>query len=240
MPPKEMPILRSKQSITQSPASSLSERGSMQPEYDYLFKLRLIGDSGVGKSCLLLRFADNTYTGSYISTIGVDFKTTAINIANKIVKLQIWDIAHQERYRNVQSNYYQGAHACILVFDLCDQESFSNIELWRKQQQETNSDLKDFFLFANKSDLTAKRVVDSDVIEEYARLHGFGGVFYTSAKTGENVKAAFEMIAQHIVARLTPAPAPKAVTAPRTGIFSCLSCCFGEEDETAPLLAQKS
>uniref|UniRef100_A0A665VSV9 small monomeric GTPase n=1 Tax=Echeneis naucrates TaxID=173247 RepID=A0A665VSV9_ECHNA len=84
-------------------------------EYDYLFKLLLIGDSGVGKSCLLLRFSDDTYTDSYISTIGVDFKIRTIDMDGKTVKLQIWDTAGQERFRTITSSYYRGAHGIIIT-----------------------------------------------------------------------------------------------------------------------------
>ncbi|MED6138054.1 Ras- protein RABD2a [Stylosanthes scabra] len=85
----------------------------MNPEYDYLFKLLLIGDSGVGKSCLLLRFADDSYIESYISTIGVDFKIRTVEQDGKTIKLQIWDTAGQERFRTITSSYYRGAHGII-------------------------------------------------------------------------------------------------------------------------------
>ncbi|KAK0832473.1 ras GTPase, partial [Friedmanniomyces endolithicus] len=96
--------------------------------YDYLFKLLLIGDSGVGKSCLLLRFADDTYTESYISTIGVDFKIRTIELDGKTVKLQIWDTAGQERFRTITSSYYRGAHGICVVYDVTDMDSFNNVK----------------------------------------------------------------------------------------------------------------
>lgn len=99
-------------------------------DYDYLFKLVLIGDSGVGKSCLLLRFADDNFTDSYISTIGVDFRFRTITIDDKIVKLQIWDTAGQERFRTITSAYYRGADGIIMVYDVTSSESFDHVEEW--------------------------------------------------------------------------------------------------------------
>ena len=104
--------------------------GGMNPEYDFLFKLLLIGDSGVGKSCLLLRFADDTYTESYISTIGVDFKIRTINLDGKTIKLQIWDTAGQERFRTITSSYYRGAQGINIVYDITDRDFTTNVKQW--------------------------------------------------------------------------------------------------------------
>lgn len=102
-------------------------------DYDYLFKLVLIGDSGVGKSCLLLRFADDAFTESYITTIGVDFRFRTIEIDNKVVKLQIWDTAGQERFRTITSAYYRGADGIVMVYDSTDRESFAHIDDWLQE-----------------------------------------------------------------------------------------------------------
>ena len=132
----------------------------MNSEYDYLFKLLLIGDSGVGKSCLLLRFADDTYTESYISTIGVDFKIRTIELDGKTIKLQIWDTAGQERFRTITSSYYRGAHGIIVVFDVTDQESFNNVKQWLHEiDRYASADVKKL-LVGNKCDLTTKKQVE--------------------------------------------------------------------------------
>ncbi|KAG0441603.1 Ras-related protein Rab-1 [Dictyocoela muelleri] len=99
-------------------------------DYDYLFKLVLIGDSGVGKTSLLSRYTDNIFLSNYISTIGVDFKIKTINIDDKIIKLQIWDTAGQERFRTITSGYYRGSHAILIVFDYENRESLENITIW--------------------------------------------------------------------------------------------------------------
>jgi len=177
----------------------------MQSEYDYLFKLLLIGDSGVGKSCLLLRFADDTYTESYISTIGVDFKIRTIELNEKTIKLQIWDTAGQERFRTITSSYYRGAHGIIVVYDTTDLESFNNVKQWLHEIDRYASDNVNKLLVGNKSDLTQKRAVEYEHAGEYAESLGIQFI-ETSAKNSTNVEQAFIMMASEIKARYKTQP----------------------------------
>jgi len=174
----------------------------MNPEYDHLFKLLLIGDSGVGKSCLLLRFADDTYTESYISTIGVDFKIRTIEINGKSIKLQIWDTAGQERFRTITSSYYRGAHGIIVVYDVTDQASFSNVKQWLQEIDRYACENVNKLLVGNKCDLTTKKVVDYNTAKEFA--DGLGIPFLeTSAKNSTNVEDAFITMATEIQKRVS-------------------------------------
>ena len=174
----------------------------MNPEYDHLFKLLLIGDSGVGKSCLLLRFADDTYTESYISTIGVDFKIRTIEIGGKSIKLQIWDTAGQERFRTITSSYYRGAHGIIVVYDVTDQASFSNVKQWLQEIDRYACENVNKLLVGNKCDLTTKKVVDYNTAKEFA--DGLGIPFLeTSAKNSTNVEDAFVTMATEIQKRVS-------------------------------------
>lgn len=144
----------------------------MNPEYDYLFKLLLIGDSGVGKSCLLLRFADDTYTESYISTIGVDFKIRTIELDGKTIKLQIWDTAGQERFRTITSSYYRGAHGIIVVYDVTDLDSFNNVKQWLQEIDRYACDNVNKLLVGNKCDMSARKVVEYNTAKEFAEQLG--------------------------------------------------------------------
>ncbi len=159
-------------------------------EYDYLFKLIIIGDSGIGKSSLLNRFADNIYTDSYISTIGVDFKIRTLEVDGKIVKLQIWDTAGHELYRTITSSYYRGAHGIMLVFDITNPDTFQNLTLWLKEVENYAKDDVRKILVGTKSDLADKRKVAYADAVEYAKSHGMEYV-ETSAKTALNVELAF-------------------------------------------------
>ncbi|CAG9464147.1 unnamed protein product [Pedinophyceae sp. YPF-701] len=180
---------------------------------DYLFKLLLIGDSGVGKSCLLLRFADDTYTESYISTIGVDFKIRTVDLEGKTVKLQIWDTAGQERFRTITASYYRGAHGIIIVYDVTDMDSFNNVKTWLSEIDRYASANVCKLLVGNKADLTAKKVVDTETAKALADELGIP-FLETSAKESTNVEASFMTMAAEIKKRMASQPQMARGTGP--------------------------
>lgn len=174
---------------------------TMNSDYDYLFKLLLIGDSGVGKSCLLLRFADDTYTQDYILTIGVDFKIRTVELDGKTIKLQIWDTAGQERFRTITLSYYRGAHGIIIVYDVTDLESFNNVKQWLQEidRYATGGVMK--LLVGNKSDLVDKKAVDFAQAKEFADALDIP-ILETSALNANNVEQAFLTMARQIKAQM--------------------------------------
>lgn len=171
-------------------------------EYDYLFKILIIGDSGVGKSCLLLRFVDDSYTESYISTIGVDFKIKTINLDNKVVKLQIWDTAGQERFRTITSSYYRGAHGIIVVYDVTDKLSFDNVKRWLVEIERYACEDSVKILVGNKID-QKDRIVTYNMAKDYVSdLLEPITLIETSARDSTNVEKAFITMATEIRNRM--------------------------------------
>ncbi|CAO1614809.1 unnamed protein product [Sympodiomycopsis kandeliae] len=171
------------------------------PHYDLLLKLLLIGDSGVGKSCLLLRFCDDAWTPSFITTIGIDFKIRTIELDGKRIKLQIWDTAGQERFRTITTAYYRGAMGILLVFDVTDERSFQNIRTWHSNIEQHASEGVSKLLVGNKSDWTEKRVVSTEEAQELAKELGIPYV-ETSAKNNDQVDDAFFSLAREVKAKL--------------------------------------
>jgi len=171
---------------------------SMQSsKYDYLFKIIVIGDSGVGKSCLLLRFADDTFSDTHIATIGVDFKIRTVELDGKIIKLQIWDTAGQERFRNITASYYRGAHGIILCYDVTDKESFLHIKDWLKEIDKFALSDVAKLLIGNKCDLIKEKVVDLNTAKEFSDAESIP-FLETSAKNSINVEEAFMTMIQNI------------------------------------------
>ncbi|XP_075301160.1 ras-related protein Rab-13 isoform X2 [Opisthocomus hoazin] len=173
----------------------------MAKAYDHLFKLLLIGDSGVGKTCLIIRFAEDNFTSTYISTIGIDFKIRTVDIDGKKIKLQVWDTAGQERFKTITTAYYRGAVGIILVYDITDEKSFENIQNWMKSIKENASAGVERLLIGNKCDMEGKR--------KLAKEHGIR-FFETSAKSSVNVEEAFSTLARDILQKSARKAAPSS------------------------------
>jgi len=171
--------------------------------YDLLFKLLLIGDSGVGKTCVLFRFSDDAFNTTFISTIGIDFKIKTVELSGKKIKLQIWDTAGQERFHTITTSYYRGANGIMLVYDITNAKSFENISKWLRNIEEHASEDVEKMLLGNKCDMDDKRVIPKERGEMIAREHGIK--FYeTSAKSNINIETAFLALATDILHK-TPA-----------------------------------
>ncbi|XP_008286906.1 RAB11a, member RAS oncogene family, like [Stegastes partitus] len=164
-----------------------------EDEYDYLFKVVLIGDSGVGKSNLLSRFTRNEFNLESKSTIGVEFATRSIQVEGKTVKAQIWDTAGQERYRAITSAYYRGAVGALLVYDIAKHLTYENAERWLKELQDHADSNIVIMLVGNKSDLRHLRAVPTDEAKAFAEKHDLS-FLETSALDSSNVELAFQMI----------------------------------------------
>lgn len=168
----------------------------MNSEYDFLFKFVLIGDSGVGKSSLLIRYVEDTFNENYISTIGVDFKIKTIKIDGKVVKIQLWDTAGQERFRTITSSYYRGAHGIIIVYDVTDQKSFNNINQWILEVTRYAGGDVDKLIVGNKCE-SYNRVISYDDAKNYAKDLNIS-FMEASAKKSINVEEIFMTIASQI------------------------------------------
>lgn len=166
-------------------------------EYDYLFKIVLIGDSGVGKSNILSRFTKNEFCLESKSTIGVEFATKTLQIEGKTIKAQIWDTAGQERYRAITSAYYRGAVGALLVYDMTKKQTFDNVQRWlRELRNHADSNIV-IMLAGNKSDLTHLRVVQQEEAQSMAEKEGLS-FLETSALEATNVENAFQTILSEI------------------------------------------
>ncbi|XP_045502803.1 ras-related protein Rab-8A isoform X1 [Colias croceus] len=173
----------------------------MAKTYDYLFKLLLIGDSGVGKTSILFRFSEDAFNISFISTIGIDFKIRTIDLDGKKVKLQIWDTAGQERFRTITTAYYRGSMGIMLVYDVTNEKSFENIKNWIRNIEENASADVEKMILGNKCDLDAKRQVSKERGEQLAIEYQIKFV-ETSAKDSLNVEYAFYTLARDIKAKM--------------------------------------
>ncbi|CAH1440388.1 unnamed protein product [Lactuca virosa] len=168
-----------------------------EDDYDYLFKVVLIGDSGVGKSNLLSRFTRNEFSLESKSTIGVEFATRSLNVDSKVIKAQIWDTAGQERYRAITSAYYRGAVGALLVYDVTRYPTFENVERWLKELRDHTDPNIVVMLIGNKSDLRHLVAVQTDDAKSFAERESLY-FMETSALDATNVETAFAEVLTQI------------------------------------------
>ncbi|XP_010872357.2 ras-related protein Rab-37 isoform X2 [Esox lucius] len=184
----------------------LERCASVNECFDISFKVMLLGDSAVGKTCVLVRFKDGAFLGgNFIATVGIDFRNKVVTVDNVKVKLQIWDTAGQERFRSVTHAYYRDAQALLLLYDITSKSSFDNIRAWLTEIHEYAQKDVVIMLLGNKSDMVAERVIKREEGEKLAKEYGVP-FMETSAKTGVNVELAFLAVAKDLKHRAAKQP----------------------------------
>ena len=167
-----------------------------------LFKILLLGDSGVGKSSIIIRYIENNFSNNLMNSIGVDFKLKNIEVDSKKIKLQIWDTAGQERFKTITTSYYKGAHAILVVFDITDRDSFDHIRNWMADIDKFAKEGVLRILVGNKCDLTNNRQVSTEEAKEIANKYGIKYI-ETSAKDTINIDDLFISTAKYLLSKQT-------------------------------------
>ncbi|XP_035681263.1 ras-related protein Rab-30-like [Branchiostoma floridae] len=166
-------------------------------DYKFLFKIVLIGNAGVGKTCLVRRFTQGLFPPGQGATIGVDFMIKTVDVDGDKVKLQIWDTAGQERFRSITQSYYRSAHALILVYDVTSRESFDCLPEWLKEIEQYANQQVITVLVGNKIDLTSQREVPPETGLQFAQANNMA-FLEASAKEAENVETVFMDLAREL------------------------------------------
>ncbi len=170
----------------------------MDNDFFLVFKVLLLGDSTVGKTCLLLKYTDKIFKEEHMMTIGLDYRLKRMKLKNgKEVKLQIWDTAGQDRFRSITKNFYKGTHGIILIYDVTNEKTFENAKSWVEQIHEEISDKVVIYLVGNKIDMEEERKVSTEEGKKLAEELGIP-FFETSAKTGENIDNIFDNIVEDL------------------------------------------
>ena len=167
-------------------------------ETDLVYKILLLGDSEVGKSCFLMRYADNVFVDNHMTTIGLDYKLKYIQLdSGEIIQVQLWDTAGHERYRTISKNYYKGSHGILLLYDVTKTNSFENIREWIRDIREEVYEKAIIFLIGNKIDKKEDRKIQTEQGAKLAEEFNLP-FFEASAKSGENVDEIFKALYKKI------------------------------------------
>ena len=177
-----------------------------EKKVEILYKVLLLGDWSVGKTCLLMRYMENTFTEMHLSTIGIDSKIKIVNLKEGLdAKIQIWDTAGQERYKTISKSYIKGANGILLVYDVTQRGSFEGIKNWVKQIKDLVSSRVNVVLIGNKIDLENQREVKTEEGEQLSKEFNYQ-FFETTAKDGININEAFEALIKEIAERYSYKP----------------------------------
>ena len=164
----------------------------------HLYKILLLGDSCVGKSCILLRYCDNSFQEAHLTTIGLDFRIkTLIGEDNNKIKVQIWDTAGEDRFRAITRNYYKGANGILLIFDVTDKRSFEHIREWVERIKEESPPDTIVYLIGNKIDLIDQRIIDNVQGKKLADEFNMP-YFETSARQGKGINEVFQNLVNEV------------------------------------------
>ncbi|EGR29423.1 Ras family protein, putative [Ichthyophthirius multifiliis] len=169
-----------------------------QQYYDITLKILIIGNSNVGKTCMVMRYCENQFTNEFYATIGVDFKTKNLQIDDKIIKLQIWDTAGQDRFRTITNNYYRGANGILIVYDITDRDSFQNVKQWMYEIEKNAKENVQKILVGNKCDQNDQRQVDYEEGLHLSQQYNLT-FFEASAKNSHNIELSFQTLVKNIV-----------------------------------------
>ncbi|CAF95873.1 unnamed protein product, partial [Tetraodon nigroviridis] len=173
----------------------------VEDSFDFLFKIILVGDSNVGKTCVVQSFKSGIFMEKQQNTIGVDFTVRTIDIDGKKVKMQVWDTAGQERFRTITQSYYRSAHGAMVAYDITRRSTFESVSHWIREVEHYGASSVVLILIGNKSDLQAQRQVLFEDACTLAESNGVLAVLETSAKEAQNVEAAFTLMARELLAR---------------------------------------
>ena len=169
----------------------------------YIIKILTLGEHGVGKSCIIIRYIADKFDNKTQSTLAVDFKTKFIQKGNEIIKLSIFDTAGQEQYKYLIKSYYNGANGILLIFDITDRNSFEQLNSWLKDLKNNSDDLDNMFicLVGNKSDLNEKREVSYEEANKFAKEKNMPYI-EVSAKTGDNINKLFSIMTKGTIIKI--------------------------------------
>lgn len=177
----------------------LTMEAQSEIQHDALFKVIIIGDTGVGKSCMLGRLIQKEFKEEYTVTIGVEFGNYVMRVDDKKnVKLQLWDTAGQEHFRAITRIFYKDSHAVILVYDITQRESFENIQTWMNEIEQNTNKKVIRYLVGNMCDLESEREVSSEEALKFAKDNGLNHFIETSAKSGTNIDNLFETVTKQL------------------------------------------